>query len=141
MADRYPNKPGSKGGGASKDAAEKIASRAEVLRTNIAVLMQKGYRLTADEIATRMNETVLAIRPRVSELVKQKILIKTGDRRTNISGMTAHVLRHWASEQAVEIPQIRATKSPALEVQQIGRGQRTKANPAPVVHADQNAFF
>jgi predicted XRE-type DNA-binding protein len=114
MADRYPNKPGSKGGGASKDAAEKITSRAEVLRTNIAVMMQKGYRLTADEIAARMKESVLAIRPRISELVK-----------TNISGMTAHVLRHWSSEKAVELPPDVPKKRPA----------------APTVHRDQNAFF
>jgi hypothetical protein len=125
MADRYPNKPGSKGGGASKDAAEKITSRAEVLRTNIAVMMQKGYRLTADEIAARMKESVLAIRPRISELVKQNILVKTGDRRTNISGMTAHVLRHWSSEKAVELPPDVPKKRPA----------------APTVHRDQNAFF
>jgi hypothetical protein len=140
----YPNTPGSKGGGASKDAADAMQSRAETLRSDISVLMQKGYRLTADEIAARMNETVLAIRPRVSELVKQNILVKTGERRKNISGMTAHVLKHWSSQTAVELPaiEVRPTKSAALGIQQIGRGHRTKGTTAaPVIHADQNALF
>ncbi|MGX1168758.1 MULTISPECIES: hypothetical protein [Bradyrhizobium] len=70
MSQNYLNTPGSKGGGASSDAAEKIVSRAAMLRIAIIELMLNGYRLTADEIAKQLKESVLAIRPRVSELVK-----------------------------------------------------------------------
>jgi hypothetical protein len=128
MAQKYPNTPGSKGGGASKDAAEKIASKAEILRTNIATLMARGYRLTADEIATQMKGTVLCIRPRVSELVKAGVLIKLKDRRKNVTGMTAHVLRHRDSMTAVDLPQP-------------SHGKRMGTGRIGTPHADQNALF
>ncbi|MEY9128316.1 MULTISPECIES: hypothetical protein [Bradyrhizobium] len=105
MSQNYPNKPGSKGGGASKDAAEQIVTRAAMLRIAIAELMLNGYRLTADEIAKQLKESVLAIRPRVSELVRIGTLVKLSDRRKNVSGMTAHVLHHKDSLTAVDLPQ------------------------------------
>ncbi|WP_047308807.1 hypothetical protein [Rhodopseudomonas palustris] len=138
----YPNEPGSKGGGASKDAAEKIAAtgRVAMLRDAITSLMANGYRLTADEIAKQLGENVLAVRPRVSELVIRKVLVKTEQRRKNASGMPAHVLRHAASEVAVELPApepAKPTRSSAKAIQSAGRGSR----PAPAVHHDQSLFF
>lgn len=127
MSQNYPNKPGAKGGGASKDAAEQIVTRAAMLRSAILALMLKGYRLTADEIAAQLRESVLAVRPRVSELVKKGDLIKLKDRRKNISGMTAHVLRHKDSLTAVDLPQPTTAKP------------RRSATPA--LHTDQNALF
>ncbi|MDX3966138.1 MAG: hypothetical protein QHD01_06000 [Bradyrhizobium sp.] len=127
MSQNYPNKPGSKGGGASKDAAEQIVTRAAMLRSAILALMLKGYRLTADEIAAQLRESVLAVRPRVSELVKKSDLIKLKDRRKNISGMTAQVLRHKDSLTAVDLPQPTTAKP------------RRSATPA--LHTDQNALF
>lgn len=127
MSETYPNKPGSKGGGASKDAAEQIVSRAAMLRSAIIALMLKGYRLTADEIATQLRESVLAIRPRVSELVKAGTLNKLTDRRKNISGMMAHVLRHKDSLTAVDLPQA----SPA----------KPRRSASQAMHTDQNALF
>ncbi|KRR21681.1 hypothetical protein [Bradyrhizobium retamae] len=127
MDEKYPNTPGSKGGGASKDAAERIGGRASMLRDAVTELMLRGYQLTADEIAKQLGETVLAIRPRVSELVKRKVLIKTEQRRKNVSGMTAHVLRHHMRTEAVELP----APTPA----------KPRRSAAPAMHSDQNALF
>ena len=46
---------------------------------------------TADEVATRLKESVLAIRPRFTELWKQQRIEDTGDRRKNASGRNAIV--------------------------------------------------
>ncbi len=121
----YPNQPGSKGGGASADAAEAIKSRVGQLRDRVATLMLNGYHLTADEIAKQLGETVLAIRPRVSELVKAGVLVKLTTRRKNVSGQTAHILRHAQRLTPVDLPE------PAP----------VKRRSAPAVHHDQNAFF
>jgi len=127
MSQHYPNTPGSKGGGASKDAAEKVVTRAAKLRIAILELMLKGYRLTADEIAAQLRESVLAIRPRVSELVTKGDLIKLKDRRKNVSGMTAHVIRHKDSLTAVDLPQPSTAKP--------------RRSAPQAMHSDQNALF
>lgn len=49
--------------------------------------------LTADEVAGRLRLSVLAVRPRVSELRKAGLVIDTGRRRANRSGRSAMVLR------------------------------------------------
>jgi len=119
----YPNDPGSKGGGASKDAAEAMKSRCADPRARVTALMLNGHHLTADEIAKQLGETVLAIRPRVSELVKAGTLVKTADFRRNISDLSAHVLRHTNRPVAVPLPE------PAPK-------QRRAS-----IHHDQNALF
>jgi predicted ArsR family transcriptional regulator len=48
--------------------------------------------LTADEVATLMDSTVLAVRPRVTELVNASMVFaKAHVRRPNASGRTAQV--------------------------------------------------
>ena len=47
--------------------------------------------LTADECAAIIGQTVLATRPRVTELNKQGKIIRTGQRRKNVSGASAIV--------------------------------------------------
>jgi predicted ArsR family transcriptional regulator len=49
--------------------------------------------MTADEIAGRLNRSVLAIRPRVTELFKMGKIEDTGQRRANASGRRAVVWR------------------------------------------------
>ena len=49
--------------------------------------------LTADEIAADLGESVLSIRPRVSELHRLGMIEKTKVRRRNASGMSASVWR------------------------------------------------
>jgi DNA-binding IclR family transcriptional regulator len=53
--------------------------------------------LTADEIAAKLGESVLAVRPRVSELFHAGLIEKTGERRPNASGLNAHVWKKAAA--------------------------------------------
>jgi predicted ArsR family transcriptional regulator len=52
---------------------------------------------TADEIAAKLGESVLAVRPRVSELFHAGLIEKTGERRANASGLQAHVWKKTAA--------------------------------------------
>jgi predicted ArsR family transcriptional regulator len=53
--------------------------------------------LSADEIAATLDESVLAVRPRVSELFHAGLIEKTGERRRNRSGLSAHVWKKPAA--------------------------------------------
>jgi predicted ArsR family transcriptional regulator len=72
-------------------------TRAEFVRTErlrrlvLDVLAATPSGLTADEIAAALDESVLAVRPRVSELFHAGLIEKTGERRRNDSGLGAHV--------------------------------------------------
>jgi len=54
--------------------------------------LKNGW-ITADEAATYLGLSVLAVRPRVTELKNQGKLVLTGLRRRNASGIYARVLR------------------------------------------------
>lgn len=88
----YPFAPGFKEVTTSKDAAAAVGGKASALRDSVVSTLQWHDR-TADEIATDLGVSVLSIRPRVSELHKQGLIEKTGKRRKNSSGMSAHVWR------------------------------------------------
>lgn len=85
----YPSSPGSKVSGPSQQAATEMTSRASVLRDQVERLFLTGAELTADECAEALGVTVLAARPRLSELVKRGLLVDTGTRRRNASGKLA----------------------------------------------------
>ena len=90
----YPDAPGFKVAGPSKLAAEKVASTSAKMRALVLEeFAQHPAGLTADEIATALNLSVLSVRPRVSELRRLGKIEQTGSRRTNESGMTATVWR------------------------------------------------
>ena len=93
----YPRSPGFKEGTTSRDAAVAMTSRASILRNRaFAEIVRAGaLGLTADQVAERLGETVLAIRPRVSELGKASppMIVPTGERRKNESGLGAKVWR------------------------------------------------
>lgn len=91
---RYPQAPGFKEATTSRDAAEKIGAtvnerRAAVLRE----IASAPNGLTADEVASRLGLSVLAVRPRVSELKADGKIVPTGERRPNSSGLLAKVMR------------------------------------------------
>jgi hypothetical protein len=91
---KYPHTPGHKGTDTGKAAAGAMKSKAASLRTKaLEVLQQFTGGLTADECAAEMHESILAIRPRFSELRKMKRIADTGVRRTTASGLTARVMR------------------------------------------------
>lgn len=94
-AGRYPSDPGFKEqGGTSEEAAERIAPRATIIRAKVlGALLAHPMGLTADEIADYLGISMLSVRPRVSELAKEGRVEKTGERRTNVTGMSAAVWR------------------------------------------------
>jgi len=89
----YPNQPGFKAFGTSQQAASAAARYAGNLRElALAVIIEAGVQgRTADEVADKLNKSVLAVRPRVAELAAQARIIKTGVRRLNRSGLPANV--------------------------------------------------
>lgn len=89
---RYPKVPGHKVGGTSRAAAEKIKPRAPTLRDAVLSLMSDAA-LTADECASKLNKSVLSVRPRLSELFAMGKIFDTGRTRRNESGVSAVVWR------------------------------------------------
>jgi predicted ArsR family transcriptional regulator len=86
--------------GTSKDAAEAMATRAPVLHDKVLAALRLAPK-TADEIALFIGESVLAVRPRVSELNRSKVIEKNGERRPNASGRSAYVWRMRAAAPAI----------------------------------------
>jgi predicted ArsR family transcriptional regulator len=87
----YPGSPGYKAPGPSQEAAEAMKDSARLRAMALRVL--QGESLTADEVAARLRRSVLAIRPRVSELSAMGFIVDTGVRRKNSSGRRATVWR------------------------------------------------
>lgn len=88
----YPDAPGWIDETTSRDAADAIADHADSLREATFIVLSH-WSLTADEVADLLHESVLAIRPRVTELYKSELIFRTGERRRNRSGLFAHVYR------------------------------------------------
>lgn len=89
----YPRHAGWKEPTTSRDAAKAIEPRAKVLRRKVLDFIKVNPGASADEIAASLNERIWSIRPRVSELHRDCEIEKTGQRKTNSSGMTAHCWR------------------------------------------------
>lgn len=89
---RYPDRPGYKQAGTSQAAADAERGRAPTLRSAVLALLAERE-LTADECAVEMRESVLSVRPRLSELVKMGKIEPTEERRKNASGHGAAVWR------------------------------------------------
>ncbi len=91
----YPESPGYKELTTSKDAARIMKSRAGDLRERVYTAIRAAgmLGLTADQAAAAIGESVLAIRPRVTELAKTERIERTGERRVNESGLHAAVWR------------------------------------------------
>lgn len=100
----YPMFAGFKENETSKDAALAIegSGRAATLRREILECLDQfpeagrdagKVSLTADEIASFLEEPVLSIRPRVAELNALGMIEKTGLRRVSSGGRPSHVWR------------------------------------------------
>lgn len=100
LTSTYPESPGFKTASpeTSQQAAESVKSRAKTLRDKVAACL-RGADLTADECAELVGESVLAVRPRLSELRKLNKIEDAGKRRKNASGHSAAVWR-WIRKQA-----------------------------------------
>lgn len=92
---QYPNEPGFKNkdkDGPSRKAASEIKEQAPTLRELCLSTLGK-HPMTADEVATTINRSILSVRPRVAELAALGKIEDTGTRRTNSSGKLATVWR------------------------------------------------
>ncbi|HZZ98610.1 MAG TPA: hypothetical protein VFG51_01625 [Candidatus Saccharimonadia bacterium] len=89
----YPDTPGYKKAGTSKDAAEEMKYEASTLRARCFHDLIWLGPSTADELARHINKSVLAIRPRISELLAKGKIEDSGLRRKNVSGKSAIVWR------------------------------------------------
>jgi predicted ArsR family transcriptional regulator len=92
-ADLYPAAPGAKVEGTSRDAADAMAGRAANLREACRRALLEAGPMSADECAELLAESVLAVRPRFSELRTLGLIDDTGWRRANRSGRNAVVWR------------------------------------------------
>lgn len=90
---KYPHHPGSKRAGTSQEAAERTKDRAPNLRNQVLTVLRTIGPMTPDECATEMQRSVLSVRPRLTELLKLGLIMKTEERRMNDSGMYANVYR------------------------------------------------
>src|ERR1700743_1709501 len=97
----YPNRPGWKAPGTSKDAAQAITSHARTMRDLILAFVTESYpsSFTADQIAAVLGAGFLAVRPRVSELRRSELIEPTAERRKNKSGMYARCWRAVVSSR------------------------------------------
>lgn len=86
----YPERPGSQNTDTSRDAARSIDSDASTLRGQCIAALA-SHNQTADEIAETVGESILAIRPRVTELKAKGKVFDSGIRRPNLSGRNAIV--------------------------------------------------
>src|SRR5512139_2528461 len=82
--DRYPNRPGFKNRDTSKAAADAMRPRAGTLRAAALKILSTAPR-TADEVAAQLGESILSIRPRITELSRLGYVIATKERRANQS--------------------------------------------------------
>lgn len=91
----YPHVPGSKTGGTSRESAEAMKPTAATLRGECLNYVKRWASVgsTADECAEYLNQTVLSIRPRFSELRALNLIVDSGVRRANVSGHRAIVWR------------------------------------------------
>jgi hypothetical protein len=99
---RYPVRSGYKEkGGTSQDAANAIEAtgRAQLLRDRVLQHFQAGHESTADEVAAVLDEHILSIRPRCSELRERKLITTTGKRRQSSGGKMSNVWRLKRSDE------------------------------------------
>jgi hypothetical protein len=95
---RYPYHPGHKAE-SSRPSADNIAPHAKTVRNAAVAAFVAAYPtgMTADELAIRLGESILTVRPRVSELHAAGLVEPTAERRNNDSGHGATV---WIATHA-----------------------------------------
>jgi len=88
---RYPESPGWKEWGTSREAAPRAEHAARMRERVLEVLWTKGG-MTADQVAERLRLDALSVRPRVSELLRLGLVRRSGERRRTRLGKLAAVV-------------------------------------------------
>ena len=86
---RYPDAPGYKARDTSASAANEVEPRAKTLRYKVMKVIASRKNATADECAEILKESILSIRPRLSELAANGLISDSCERRKNASGKNA----------------------------------------------------
>lgn len=95
----YPVTPGVKSrDDTTLDAAARMGASAPVLRERVLRSLRESGPASADTVAARLNESVLSIRPRFSELRAMGLIEDTMSRIKNGSGRAAIVWRAVAQK-------------------------------------------
>ena|ERR1700746_2275011 len=89
---KYPEVPGFKAQETSKAAAQSMEPICTQIQKDCLFTLMFCPQ-TADEIAGQLNMSILAIRPRISELLRKGKIEDSGERRPNSSGKNAIVWR------------------------------------------------
>lgn len=92
LFNRYPARPGYQPTETSYIAAKSVQHEANKLQEACLKAIAEEPR-TADEVASVVHRSVLAIRPRLSELFKMGKIEKSEEVRLNVSGKWAAVWR------------------------------------------------
>lgn len=79
---QYPRDPGWKAPGTSRNATKAITGRAKTIRARVLrfLTQQHPSSFTADQIAAGLGESILSVRPRVSELHRSELIEPTAER-------------------------------------------------------------
>lgn len=93
----YPHQPGHRRAATSKAGADSVRAKAPTLRDQALEYIKRMdmWGATADECAEFMDKSVLAIRPRVTELSRLGKIYDAGVTRKNKSGVSAIVWRSY----------------------------------------------
>jgi hypothetical protein len=91
----YPHRPGWKGHHETgRQAAQAVAVKAKSLRERcLEVIQAAPGPISADEVAARLDYEPMWIRPRISELGKQGLIVPVAERAKNKSGCSALLWR------------------------------------------------
>lgn len=87
----YPHSPGFKKAGTSSAAAADMKPRAPTIKQQILASMAQGYAWTPDKFAGAHGLSILSVRPRFSELLREGKIVETGRTSPNNSGKRADV--------------------------------------------------
>ncbi len=87
-SDKYPLQPGYRSRDTSIAAAESMKDKAPTLRDRCLAELRNGAS-TADQIAARLGQSIMSVRPRISELSLMGLIVDTGERALNASGKSA----------------------------------------------------
>src|SRR5882724_1407718 len=92
----YPASPGWREPTTSREGAERVARCADVIRARVLTLLAAiPAGLSVHEIAARMRLPVSSVAPRISQLRNDSRIKRSGRRRRNASGSTAHIWVMW----------------------------------------------
>ncbi len=88
---QYPLFPGYKATDTSQEAAGYMSLKQRPLQKKVLRMLDAWGASTADELADRCMASILAVRPRLSELRRLGLVRDSGNRRKNVSGRRAIV--------------------------------------------------